>query len=72
VLRTDFSFLVIARYPENDGAYLFYCDEAWSVVTDTLHDGERAAAAQARWEFDCMEFEPAPEMARGPRAAEPS
>jgi hypothetical protein len=54
------------------GPHLFYCDEAWSVVTDTLHDDEQAAEAQARWEFDGVEFEPAPAMAREPRAAEPS
>jgi hypothetical protein len=36
--------------------YLFYCDERWMVITDTLHDDVKAALEQARFEFGDLAF----------------
>jgi len=36
-VQDAFECLVIARYQDDDGAYLFYCNKAWSVENDTLH-----------------------------------
>jgi hypothetical protein len=43
--------LAMARYPEDSGLYLFYCDAEWRVMTDTFHDNVASAAAQAEYEF---------------------
>jgi hypothetical protein len=43
--------LKIARYEEDAGYYLFYCDEAGTELTDTYHDSLDQALAQAEWEF---------------------
>jgi hypothetical protein len=51
-----FAQLAIARYPDEPGYYLFYCDASWGVVTDTLHDSREAAEAQAAFEFDDVAF----------------
>ena len=55
-LADDFQGLAIARYDSDPGYYLFYCDAAWNVVTDTFHDTVDAAIAQAEFEFDSVEF----------------
>lgn len=56
---TDFATLAIAAYDRNPGVYLFYCDDTWRVVTDTLHDSVEAARAQAELEFGPLTFSPA-------------
>jgi hypothetical protein len=45
------SRLAIAHYPDQSGFYLFYCDAAWSVLTDTWHESIDAAVAQAEFEY---------------------
>lgn len=45
------SNLAIARYADQSGFYLFYCDAAWTVLTDTWHDSIEAAVAQAEFEY---------------------
>jgi hypothetical protein len=52
----SFAHLAIARYPEEPGYYLFYCDDDWTVVTDTFHESREAAEAQATHEFVGVEF----------------
>jgi len=44
-------FLAIAQYPGDSGFYLFYCDDAWNVMTDTLHMTIAEAKEQAEFEF---------------------
>jgi hypothetical protein len=51
-----FAGLAIARYPGDEGVYLFYCDADWTAVTDTLHESVEAAMRQAEFEFDGLEF----------------
>jgi hypothetical protein len=63
-VRTDVSHLAIARYPGGDEVYLFSCDDAWEVVTDTCHDDVREALDQARFEYDDAVF--ARTAGRGP------
>jgi hypothetical protein len=48
--------LAIARYGEEPGVYLFYCDANWRVLTDTMHETEEAAVEQARFEYDGVAF----------------
>jgi hypothetical protein len=43
--------LAIARYPEQDGFYLFYLDAGGNVVTDTFHASVEAALEQAAFEY---------------------
>ena len=50
-LRTDFDRLVIATYVGEPGAYLFYCDSTWQVITDTQHETIEEAKNQANIEF---------------------
>ena len=45
------SALAIAAYVGEARVYLFYCDETWTVVTDTMHDSVESAVEQARSEF---------------------
>lgn len=45
------SELRIARYPDDPGYYLLYCDEAGSELTDTFHETLESALAQAEWEY---------------------
>ncbi len=49
--QTDFHGLVIAKYEEEEGTYLFYCDSDWNVLTDTYHESIEAAKEQAEFEF---------------------
>ena len=48
--------LRFAQYEASDRAYLFYCDNAWSVVTDTEHECVTAAIEQANFEFGLLSF----------------
>ena len=43
--------LVICKYPDDFGYYLFYCDQEWQVVTDTYHESLKAAKRQAEFEY---------------------
>ena len=52
-----FASLAIARYDSgSEGVYLFYCDEQWNVVTDTLHEDVASAIQQANFEFGLLRF----------------
>jgi hypothetical protein len=55
-VRSDFAALAIARYDDEEGIYLFYCDEGWNAVTDTYHDTIEHAIAQAEFEFESVTF----------------
>ncbi len=44
--------LAIARYPGDDGFYLFHLNERGAVVTDAYHDSLEAAFAQAAFEYE--------------------
>ncbi len=48
--------LALARYEKGE-VYLFYCDEEWTVVSDTCHATEGDAIGQARSEFDGLDFQ---------------
>ncbi len=50
--KTDFYGLVIAKYEDEEGTYLFYCDSDWNVLTDTYHESIEAAKEQAEFEFE--------------------
>lgn len=54
-----FTAVAIARYDGEPGVYLFYCDDDWNVVTDTLHDDVASAVQQAHFEFGLLPFEKA-------------
>jgi hypothetical protein len=41
----------IARYDGDGQCYLFYCDQAWQVVTDTCHPTLALAREQAEFEY---------------------
>ena len=43
--------LAIARYDGDEQFYLFYCDPAWQVVTDTCHPSLELAREQAEFEY---------------------
>jgi hypothetical protein len=43
--------LAIARYDGDAQFYLFYCDSAWQVVTDTCHPSLELAREQAEFEY---------------------
>ena len=55
-LASNYAALAIAEYPGEEGVYLFYCDETWTVMTDTFHGDSTAAEEQARWEFGAVEW----------------
>ncbi|MGW6936289.1 hypothetical protein ACWGE0_39950 [Lentzea sp. NPDC054927] len=48
--------LALARYGEESGVYLFYCDDEWNVVSDTMHESVGVAIRQAIFEFEGLEF----------------
>jgi hypothetical protein len=52
----DFAGLALARYDEQSGVYLFYCDRNWKTVTDTYHETLELAIAQAEFEFGSLTF----------------
>ena len=45
------SGLAIAQYDGDSQFYLFYCDSAWQVVTDTCHVTLELACEQAEFEY---------------------
>ena len=54
---SGFAAVAVAQYDEDSrGAYLFYCDEGWNVVTDTWHDDVASAVQQANFEFGLLPF----------------
>ena len=59
-VNDEFRALAIARYDGDTEHYLFYCDEQWSVLTDTCHESRAAAERQARWEFEDVTFTDVP------------
>ena len=36
-LQSDFFGLAVCQYKGEKSYYLFYCDESWETITDTLH-----------------------------------
>jgi hypothetical protein len=54
---SGFAAIAVAQYDEDSGgAYLFYCDESWNVVTDTWHEDVLSAVKQANFEFGLLPF----------------
>jgi len=45
------SYLAIAKYQDEAGVYLFYCDQSWVVMADTWHEKVSDAVAQAEFEY---------------------
>lgn len=43
--------LVICKYENEEGIYLFGCDADWNVITDTWHNDVEEAVAQAEFEY---------------------
>ncbi|MGH8550153.1 MAG: hypothetical protein ACRERU_16430 [Methylococcales bacterium] len=43
--------LEIVSYPDEQGFYLLYLDDAGNELTDTFHETIDKAMAQAEWEF---------------------
>jgi hypothetical protein len=48
--------LAIARYPTEDGIYLFYLDDDGLVVTDTWHASLDNALDQAAFEYEGLSW----------------
>jgi hypothetical protein len=44
--------LAICQYAGESSFYLFYCDEDWTVCTDTFHMTLEDAKHQAEYEYD--------------------
>src|SRR5262245_40060496 len=44
--------LAICQYEGDSQYYLFYCDEEWSVRTDTCHQSMDDAKRQAEFEYE--------------------
>lgn len=49
--QNNFSNLAICQYTNDQGFYLFYCDENWNNITDTWHESIEDAIEQAEFEF---------------------
>jgi hypothetical protein len=47
----EFYALAICQYDNDDGFYLFYCNEDWKEKTDTYHSTITEAKEQAAAEF---------------------
>jgi hypothetical protein len=47
---------VIARYDEEPGVYLFYCDDAFQTLTDTWHEDVEAARDQCEFEYGSVRY----------------
>ena len=45
------SHLAIAKYQNEAGVYLFYCDQSWVVMADTWHEKVSDAEVQAEFEY---------------------
>lgn len=50
-VRQAFAHLAIVKYPDDGSHYLFYCDLAWGVVTDTWQATIDDAMHQAEHEY---------------------
>ena len=48
----DFPKLAICQYEGQELCYLFYCNESWESITDTLHDNLKEAKEQAEFEYE--------------------
>jgi hypothetical protein len=46
----------LAKYDDDLGTYLFYCDREWNCLNDTYHENLAAAEAQALFEFPGVVF----------------
>ena len=46
----------MAKYDDDLGTYLFYCDREWNRLNDTYHEDLAAAEAQALFEFPDVVF----------------
>jgi hypothetical protein len=55
--------LAVARYEDQPGIYLFYRDDACTVITDTFHEDVASALDQARFEYSNVSFN---ELSDGP------
>jgi hypothetical protein len=55
---SSFVNIALARYEDQSGIYLFYCDEDWNVITDTYHSTVDDAIGQAEYEFGRLVFTP--------------
>jgi hypothetical protein len=51
-----FERLALAKYDDDLGTYLFYCDREWNCLNDTYHEDLAAAEAQALFEFPGVVF----------------
>jgi len=51
VLQTGFAGLLLARYSDGGGCYLFYCDGTWTVQNDTFHETVEEATAFAERQY---------------------
>ena len=45
------SGLAICQYDNEEGIYLFGCDEGWNTITDTWHNSVEEAKKQAEFEY---------------------
>jgi hypothetical protein len=55
-LQTGFTRLALAQYQGDDGVYIFYCDDDWNCLNDTLHANLADAEEQAAAEFAGVSF----------------
>jgi hypothetical protein len=53
---TDFAGIALAKYDDDPGVCVFYCDADWNVITDTFHADLADAEEQAGLEFDGLEW----------------
>jgi hypothetical protein len=51
-----FAAIALAKYDDDPGVYIFNCDGAWNVITDTLHADLADAEEQAGLEFTGLEL----------------
>ncbi|MFL5847978.1 MAG: hypothetical protein ACJ76R_03450 [Solirubrobacteraceae bacterium] len=55
-LQTGFTRLALAQYDGEAGVYIFYCDDVWNCLNDTLHADLAEAEEQAAVEFRGVSF----------------
>jgi hypothetical protein len=55
------AWLALAKYEDDPGVYVFYCDGGWNLMTDTCHESVEQAIAHAEFELDPVEFRPLPD-----------
>lgn len=51
-LMKAFPRLAICQYEGEESCYLFYCDENWETITDTLHSNLDEAKKHAELEYE--------------------